>query len=328
MLVHQDMLAYTSFRSWDWTIRIQRGGDGFLSDFLIALLVAHICADFLLQPYWLVQAKAKFSGLLLHTAIVVGLSALATLSYDWRMLTIIGVTHAFMDLIKVRILDRQLNKSTFSEIRNLIIDQFVHIVVLLVVVAISPDPFENGLWAEFSPEHRQTYITSIIIFGGAVACIRTGDIMIGQFTKPLISEFQELQTSSSQMREDSPSQGGKRDEKNWDQYQGLKNGASLIGQLERFIIYVLVLVGQPAGVGFLIAAKSILRFSSTQSEDGVHTRSEHALSELIIIGTLISFGWGLMTAGGAYMLLKQRDAAPILYNAKTLQKDCACGREE
>jgi hypothetical protein len=41
-------------------------------------------------------------------------------------------------------------------------------------------------------------------------------------------------------------------------------------------------------VGFLIAAKSILRFGSV--------KDDRALSEYVIIGTLASFGWALIAA--------------------------------
>ena len=41
----------------------------------------------------------------------------------------------------------------------------------------------------------------------------------------------------------------------------LPKGGRLIGRLERAMILMLVLAGQPDGIGFLIAAKSILRFN-------------------------------------------------------------------
>lgn len=61
---------------------------------------------------------------------------------------------------------------------------------------------------------------------------------------------------------------------------GLEQGGKLIGQLERSLIYLLMIIGQPAGIGFLVAAKSILRFK--ESED-------QKLAEYVLIGTLLSF---------------------------------------
>jgi hypothetical protein len=56
------------------------------------------------------------------------------------------------------------------------------------------------------------------------------------------------------------------------------------------ITLLLILIGQPAGVGFLITAKSILRFGD------VRETSQRKMTEYIIIGTFMSFGWGLLIA--------------------------------
>lgn len=53
---------------------------------------------------------------------------------------------------------------------------------------------------------------------------------------------------------------------------------------------LLILMNQPAGVGFLITAKSILRFGDVKD-----SRSRKA-TEYIIIGTFMSFGWGLLVS--------------------------------
>jgi hypothetical protein len=62
----------------------------------------------------------------------------------------------------------------------------------------------------------------------------------------------------------------------------------VIGNLERGLIFALVLFGQAQGVGLLIAAKSILRFGAV--------KDDRRLSEYVIIGTLASFGWALVVA--------------------------------
>ena len=58
----------------------------------------------------------------------------------------------------------------------------------------------------------------------------------------------------------------------------------MIGLLERGLIYLMFIAGQPAGIGFLIAAKSILRFDAA---------SNNAKAEYVIIGTLASFSWAI-----------------------------------
>jgi hypothetical protein len=68
--------------------------------------------------------------------------------------------------------------------------------------------------------------------------------------------------------------------------QGLPEAGRMIGTLERALIFLLVMAGQPAAIGFLIAAKSVLRFD-TASKD-------QKAGEYVIIGTLASFGWALL----------------------------------
>ena len=72
--------------------------------------------------------------------------------------------------------------------------------------------------------------------------------------------------------------------------EGLKDGGKYIGYLERALILLFMLIGEPSGVGFLIAAKSILRFGE------IRDTSQRKMSEYIIIGTFLSFGWGLLIA--------------------------------
>ena len=71
---------------------------------------------------------------------------------------------------------------------------------------------------------------------------------------------------------------------------GMSAGGRIIGYLERSLILLFVLVGYPAGIGFLIAAKSIFRFGEL-TESGPRW-----LAEYIIIGTLLSILFGTLFA--------------------------------
>ena len=77
--------------------------------------------------------------------------------------------------------------------------------------------------------------------------------------------------------------------------EGLPRGGVMIGLLERGLIFLFVLAGQPSAVGFLIAAKSVLRFDASK-------RKQKA-AEYVIIGTLASFGWALICAYATLALL-------------------------
>lgn len=72
--------------------------------------------------------------------------------------------------------------------------------------------------------------------------------------------------------------------------RGFPDGGKLIGQLERFLIFLFVMTGQIEGVGFLVAAKSVFRFGELSDHKN---RLE---AEYITIGTLMSFSWGFGTS--------------------------------
>ena len=62
-----------------------------------------------------------------------------------------------------------------------------------------------------------------------------------------------------------------------------------IGMLERLLIVTFILIGEFSAIGFLIAAKSIIRFGD---KDIVHPRNQ---SEYFLIGTVLSFCFALFT---------------------------------
>ncbi|WNW02251.1 hypothetical protein RRF68_02180 [Tenacibaculum sp. HL-MS23] len=69
----------------------------------------------------------------------------------------------------------------------------------------------------------------------------------------------------------------------------LAKAGKYIGILERLLIFTFIVIGQWAGVGFLLAAKSIFRFGDLTSA------KDRKLTEYILIGTLLSFGLAILT---------------------------------
>ena len=83
---------------------------------------------------------------------------------------------------------------------------------------------------------------------------------------------------------------------------GLQNAGTAIGNLERGLIFLLMMSGLAAGIGFLVAAKSILRFETIKSQDPATLRNH---SEYVIIGTLASFIWAIAVSVVMLILLEQ-----------------------
>lgn len=68
------------------------------------------------------------------------------------------------------------------------------------------------------------------------------------------------------------------------------NAGKYIGILERLFIFLFVSINFWEGIGFLLAAKSIFRFGDLKDKKDVN------LTEYILIGTLLSFGMGILSA--------------------------------
>ena len=224
---------------------------------LLALLVAHLVADFPLQPDWMIRRKRNPAVLGLHVLIVTGTAALALGGWPTTVLAILVGTHLAMDAIKVYLLKDSLG--TFT------LDQVVHLAVILALALAFPHTLAQGWWTTLPADLMAAYLVGLCLLGGVIASLMTGAIVIRKATAPF----------TRQLTGD---------------IAGLESGGSYIGWLERALVMLLILIGQPAGVGFLITAKSILRFGD------VRDSSQRKLTEYIIIGTFMSFGWGLAVA--------------------------------
>ncbi len=73
---------------------------------------------------------------------------------------------------------------------------------------------------------------------------------------------------------------------------GLARGGFWIGCLERVLIVAFMMFGEYEAIGFLVTAKSILRFGTSSTN--------RALSEYIILGTLLSIVLALPFGGVAW----------------------------
>ena len=92
--------------------------------------------------------------------------------------------------------------------------------------------------------------------------------------------------------------------------KGFADGGKTIGRWERLLIFLFVLADAPTGIGFLVTAKSILRFGEIKDRD--HQKE----AEYILIGTLMSFGFALVASTGTRLLLGA--LAPGVLDALTL----------
>jgi Protein of unknown function (DUF3307) len=223
----------------------------------LALLTAHLIADFPLQPAWMVQRKKNPAVLVLHIALVGGVAVLALGNYPAVLLLILLTTHLVMDAIKVYALKDSLHSFTLGQV--------VHLAVIIGLAIAFPRTVAEGWWGRLEHVQQTDYFIGLCLLSGTIASLPVGAIVIRKATAPFTSQI-------------------------GDHIPGLDNGGTYIGHLERALVMMLILMGQPAGVGFLLTAKSILRFGDVKESN------QRKLTEYIIIGTFMSFGWGLLIA--------------------------------
>jgi hypothetical protein len=222
---------------------------------LLALLAAHLVGDFPLQPDWMARAKRNPAVLLLHVALQTLLAAAALGNWTaWPLLAILAGTHLGLDAVKAWLLG--------DELAGFACDQIAHFVVIVALALVFPLTLAQGSWAHLlAPDALRVYLLGLALLAALVASLQGGAILVRKVTSPFAGEMA-------------------------GEIQGLKFGGAYIGVLERALILLLVLLGQPAGVGFMLTAKSILRFGDVKDS------AQRKLTEYIIIGTFLSFGWG------------------------------------
>lgn len=220
----------------------------------LQLLLAHILTDFVLQPAKAIKHKRKHKVkapfLYVHAFLAGFLTYLFLQQWTSFLVPVfIMVTHFGIDLWK-------LNQEK-DNLKLFLLDQFFHILILLFAWLyltenfISIFPYFEAL---FSSQN-----TLIIILGYLIVIFPFGFI-IGKATQRWQKEIE-------------------KDEK----INSLEKAGRYIGIFERILVLTFVLTQNIAAIGFLIAAKSILRFSDKGQSGG------RKQTEYVLIGTLMSF---------------------------------------
>jgi len=214
---------------------------------LALLLSAHFVADFVLQPDWLVQRKRAIPILVLH--------ALIHAAAAYVFFQLYGYWQLPLAVFLVHILIDAVKMRCRDTAAAFAVDQTIHLLGLVAIVL--------GLEAYAGlPEFAGIGFQAIVVVGGFVATVQGAGFLVGKFTKRLLEE-------------------------NTLELDGLIGGGKWIGRLERALIFVFIFIGYPAGIGFLVAAKSILRFEEAKKQK---------LAEYVLIGTLLSFSLAIVLA--------------------------------
>lgn len=231
-----------------------------------ALLTAHLLADFVLQTDYMIAHKKEprilaLHGLIIGITTIIALGACTPIAIMLAMIII--ASHIAMDLIKVRYLG--------DTLPSFALDQAVHLAVIVAITAWHPDLSSMGWWTGLAGQQQAQFYAGMTFIAGTIAGVPLGGVLIRKLVAP-IAPPQPAPGSSNQP------------------LTGMAQGGKYIGWLERAITMMSILTGKAEGVGFLIAAKSILRLRDISTDQDRH------VAEYIIIGTFLSFGWAMLVA--------------------------------
>lgn len=223
----------------------------------IKLILAHLLGDFILQPnswvadkeHYKLKSKFLYLHVLIHT--VLSLVFLWDLKL-WWVAVLVGISHFIIDAAKLSFQTVKTKKSWFF------IDQLLHI---LVIAGLS---FYFGEF-NFSFLQNQEFLKIL---------------MAALFLTTPASVFIKILLSSWTPAPDGP---------NTIQTESLTSAGKYIGILERLLVFTFIMVNHWEGVGFMVAAKSVFRFSDLAQA------KQRKLTEYVLIGTLLSFGLAVLT---------------------------------
>ena len=223
----------------------------------LKLILSHLLGDFIFQTdNWVIdkdkkkiKSKYLYIHILFHTLLV--FIFLWDLSL-WYIPLIVGISHYFIDLAKLYFQNRRTRKWWFF------LDQLAHILVIIAISyyfkEIQFNFFENPLYLKY-------VVTAVFL------TVPTSIII-----KNLLSTWSPITIEHSKLQTDS-----------------LVNAGKYIGILERLLVFTFILLNHWEGVGFMIAAKSVFRFSDLAEA------KQRKLTEYVLIGTLLSFGIAILT---------------------------------
>jgi hypothetical protein len=222
-----------------------------VTGFLLSLLAAHITADFVLQPArWVrdkVERKWRSPFLYLHVIVhaAVMFAFLGFQGLYWSTVLLIALSHFFIDLAKLYAQHGYPRRA----IAWFLADQGAHLAVIGLALY---------CWHPFDLCWLGTE-NALLLLIALLALTRVSSIAVGT----LMSRW-----SVESLSEDA----------------SLPQAGQYIGMLERLFVFCFIALGQWQAIGFLLAAKSVFRFSD------LSRAKDRQLTEYILIGTLLSFG--------------------------------------
>ena len=233
------------------------------------LLMGHLIGDFYVQSGKMAAKKKKDMRVLRKHCIYYALSLLLLCSVVITkeeaipcllLILSMGILHGILDLAKIRMENRTNHR---YDIFLLLFDQCLHITALFggcYLLGIRGGQYTNLLGKTLALSLVEREVSVLL---GILICAKPASLLVKLVLSKISEETERLHREASNLikAEYNPQTG------------------SVIGVLEREIIFILGIIGQFGTIGFVLAAKSLARFKQLEDQQ---------FAEKYIIGTLLS----------------------------------------
>lgn len=135
-----------------------------MAETIVALFLAHVLADYVLQTRWMVDTK-RGAGFAAHIALVF-LTAMLCLGQISVAVFLVTFLHLLIDAAKTVLMPDRL--------WSYLADQGLHILSIVAVAALFPGAWQAGVWADVPPETPE----ALAILAGLVFALRAGHFAI------------------------------------------------------------------------------------------------------------------------------------------------------
>jgi hypothetical protein len=229
-------------------------------DLMMLLLLAHLLGDFVFQPtHWVQHKIQKLHAspyLYYHLCVHAALTSMA-LQFNPNMFLsfciIIG-SHGLIDWLKLKLNQKANDLLLFFG------DQLAHLSIIMAVAHWESPFLPDFNASNLLTQHAPLLVTLVLLTYGSAIVI------------------QKLMAAWAFADE----------QKN----EALPGAGRYIGMMERLFVFGFMLLQQWQAVGWLITAKSILRYSD------LSRAKDRKLTEYVLIGTLLSIGMAMLITLG------------------------------
>ncbi len=246
---------------------------------LLLQIIAHLLSDFYLQWDAMVQSKKnkgiKSRYLYVHLLLTFFMSWVLSFQVKfWMYALLLTFLHFFIDLLK-SILEKKLDVKKQGYL--FFADQILHVLSIFWIVCLYVSNHKVNLPLLIG---RESLLFIIAVFL----------LIITPANHVIINIFKIFEIKMPDVKD-------------------LKSAGKLIGITERILILIFIISKHFEAIGFLLAAKSILRYEKSNNNHDKNALANK--TEYVLAGTLLSFLIAIMA--GYFLFIKQTNLKEIIF---------------